>query len=221
MQGTRIIITAVLALVISLSAWSEEKQNTTPKAEVTATAAKAPTSAPAETLAEQVLAKTQPAAPAEAPADTPQDLSQLTVRFQFDGVPYMDIVRRFSQAANKPLIGDANIEGKLTFVDDRPYTYREALDTLNTILSMKGFTLREEGRFLRIRPLNEMPATTKIFPGLAETAKINPSEIVTVTPADQTRRYGRDLQGPGADGFVFRFDFSACGGQRNYRYRPH
>ncbi len=176
MHGTRIIITAVLALTVTISLWADKPQSPTTQPE----SAAAPTSAPAESLAKQILAPSDTVVLPKSLGAQPEELAELVVRFQFDGIPYMDVIRRFSQAADKPLLGEANIEGKLTFVDDRPYSYNDALDTLNTILSMKGFALREEGRFLRIRPLSEMPSTAKIFPGLEQAQDLNPSEIVTV-----------------------------------------
>lgn len=105
-----------------------------------------------------------------------------TIRFQFDGVPYTQVVRRFAQMAGKPLIGDVGVDGSLTFFDSQPYTYEEALDTLNILLAMRGYVLREEGRFLRMRPLAEIASTTKILQGLQEADKtdVRPNEIVTV-----------------------------------------
>ena len=106
----------------------------------------------------------------------------MTVRFQFDGVPYTDVVRQFAQASEKPLIGDLNIDGTLTFFDSEPYDYDQALDTLNLILGMKGFALREEGRFLRLRPLGEVVSSTRVLRGLedADEKNVRPGEIVTV-----------------------------------------
>src|SRR5262245_44335276 len=60
------------------------------------------------------------------------------IRFQFDGIPYGDVIERFAQMAGKPLLADTNIQGTITFNDPTPYSYPEALDTLNLILSMKG-----------------------------------------------------------------------------------
>ena len=103
-----------------------------------------------------------------------------TIRFQFDAVPYVDVLKRFSQMIGKPILGDVAIEGSLTFSDPLPYTTDEAMDTLNFILAMKGYALREEGRFLRLRPLAEVATTTKIFHGLGAVTGIRSNEIVTV-----------------------------------------
>src|SRR5688572_20474151 len=69
------------------------------------------------------------------------------IRLQFEGIPYSDVIERFSQMANKPLVSDTNIVGTLTFNDPKPYTYQEALDTLNLMLAMKGVTLVEANNY--------------------------------------------------------------------------
>lgn len=129
--------------------------------------------------AEDVLS-TKETMPLAEPEIKPGD--EATIRFQFDGVPYTQVVRRFAQMAGKPLIGDVGVDGSLTFFDAQPYTYEEALDTLNILLAMRGYVLREEGRFLRMRPLAEIASTTKILQGLQEADKtdVRPNEIVTV-----------------------------------------
>ena len=102
-------------------------------------------------------------------------------RFQFDGLPYTDVVRWFAQASGKPLIADLAIEGALTFFDSQPYTYEEALDTLNLILGMRGVTLMEAGRFLRLVPLQDverMPIA--IHHGTGPIEGVRPGEFVTV-----------------------------------------
>src|SRR3982751_3671099 len=62
-------------------------------------------------------------APAQAAAPSKTDRN---IRFQFDGIPYGDVLERFAQMANKPLVADTNIQGTLTFNDGQPYTYQEA-----------------------------------------------------------------------------------------------
>jgi type II secretion system protein D len=132
----------------------------------------------------------QPAEPApiEETAPAAENLSAAesnspvrNIRFQFDGMPYMDVVERFAQMVNKPLLSTTNVQGSLTFNDSQPYTYHEALDTLNVILSMRGVMLIESGRYLRLVPfkqLSQMPL--KLFRGLDETGDTSPGEIVTV-----------------------------------------
>ncbi len=74
------------------------------------------------------------------------------IRFQFDGIPYADVIERFAQMSGKPVVGEVNLPGTITFNDPNAYNYAEAFDTLNVILSMKGQMIVEEGNFLRVLP---------------------------------------------------------------------
>ena len=80
------------------------------------------------------------------------------IRFQFDGIPYSDVIDRFSQMAAKPLLADTNIVGTLTYDDPNAYSYLEALDTLNQILALKGVMLLEDGKNLRLVPFKQLPS---------------------------------------------------------------
>lgn len=122
------------------------------------------------------------AAPAAAaPAAPAAAAPQRNIRFQFDGIPYGDVVERFAQMANKPLLADTNIAGSLTFNDPTPYTYGEALDMLNLILSMKGLMLVESGHYLRLVPFKELPAMPlRIMRGVDQSGDVRPGEVVTV-----------------------------------------
>ncbi|MEM7234890.1 MAG: secretin N-terminal domain-containing protein, partial [Planctomycetota bacterium] len=107
---------------------------------------------------------------------TPRD-----IRFQFDGIAYNDVVKRFAQMAKKPLIGELDIKGTLSYSDPEAYTYDEALDTLNLILAMKGFVLVETDRHLQVAPKSALPQLPlKIFRGTDNTANVRPGEVVTV-----------------------------------------
>src|SRR5687767_13837316 len=102
---------------------------------------------PANANATQNKAAPAPAAPQTAVAVSAADRN---IRFQFDGIPYMDVVERFAQMASKPLIAETNVQGTVTFNDPRPYNYSEALETLNTMLSMKNVMLVETERYLQL-----------------------------------------------------------------------
>ncbi|MCX5676331.1 MAG: hypothetical protein NTX87_15120, partial [Planctomycetota bacterium] len=143
-----------------------------------------------------------PAAPAAAPAPSPEQKGGAApaapapvvevkapprdeFRFQFDGIPYDDIIRRFAQMAGKPLLGEVRVEGSLTFFDSKPYTFDEALGLLNTILQMRGFTLIETARYIQVVPLTgplsimKNPAE-RVFPSPQAAEKVRGDEIVTV-----------------------------------------
>lgn len=117
-----------------------------------------------------------PATTAPAPAQPARN-----IRFQFDGMPYADVVERFAQMAGKPLIADTNITGTITYNDPTAYSYSEALDTLNIMLSMKGLMLVESGNYLRLVPFKELPAMPlRILRGTDATGDVRPGEVVTV-----------------------------------------
>lgn len=116
-----------------------------------------------------------------AESTTPAASKDQSIRFQFEGIPYMDVVQRFAQMASKPLVTETNLDGTVTFNDPRPYTYPEAFETLNTILSMKSAMLVETDRYLRLVPYKDIPQMPlKILRGLDKAGEVRPGEIVTV-----------------------------------------
>ena len=103
------------------------------------------------------------------------------IRFQFDGIPYADVLERFAQMADKPLVADVTPSGNLTFHDSKPYTFAEAVDTLNVILATKGFVLTEDDHYLRLSPLAELSRMPlKILQGSQNAQGVRPDEVVTV-----------------------------------------
>jgi len=109
-----------------------------------------------------------------------QEEQKRDIRIQFEGVPYTDALQRFSQMANKPLIVESSLEGTLTFFDPEPYSYREALDVLNVILSMKGVALVENGRFLQLTKLENLKKLPlKVLRGSDVSGDVRPGQIVT------------------------------------------
>ncbi|MBN2292998.1 MAG: hypothetical protein JXM70_11270, partial [Pirellulales bacterium] len=112
----------------------------------------------------------------EANSETPEG----PIRFQFDGIPYMEVVERFAQMVKKPLVTDLQVEGTLTFHDAQPYHYQEALDTLNLILSMKDVMLVETKHYLRLISYKKLPQMPlKIIRGTDQTGDVRPGEVVT------------------------------------------
>ncbi len=113
------------------------------------------------------------------------DKSARNIRFQFDGIQLTEVIRRFAQMSNKPIIGELKIEGTLTFFDSEPYTYDEAMDTLNLILAMRGSVIvtEQDGRFLRLVSVGELPQKdgVRIFSGLDDAeGTVRPGEVITV-----------------------------------------
>ncbi len=177
---TRLLLLAVAWLALPLAA-----QDVAPDAPPAAATPAAPTEAPvsAPTAAEATGPAGNPA-PADAAPVEPGPASAdagRNIRFQFDGIPYADVIERFAQMTGRPLVGDANLPGTLTFNDPNPYNYREALDTLNLMLSMKGRMLVEEGNYLRLVPFTELPSMPlPIYRGTDTGGEVRPGEVVTV-----------------------------------------
>ncbi len=120
-----------------------------------------------------------PAKPAPKPAAKAADKAE--IRFQFDGIPYDDVIRRFAQMAGKPILGEYHVEGTLTFFDPQPYTFDEAFDTLNLLLAMRGYTAVDTPRFLRVVPIKEaMKAPLRIVKGWDEADKLRPGQLMTM-----------------------------------------
>ncbi len=116
-----------------------------------------------------------------APAAAPAAVVEPGIRFDFAGMPYSEAVLRFAQMAGKPLIADTAVEGALTFSDPKPYTYGEALDTMNLILATKSVMLVEEDRYLRLVPFKALPQMPiKLFHGLEKISDVRPGEMITV-----------------------------------------
>lgn len=133
------------------------------------------TNAPAKTVTITApAATTAPAAPAGAAAPA------RNIRFQFDGISYADVIERFAQMANKPLLAATKPEGTLSYNDANTYTYAEALDTLNVILSMKGVMLVENANYLQLVPFKELPSTPlKLLRGSGAPGDVRLGEVVT------------------------------------------
>lgn len=151
------------------------------------TAVTAPPGDPGRTAPPEGLTNGSPAALSEekispGPSGGPEASdAQRNIRFQFDGIPYMDVVERFAQMVGKPLVTDQKIEGTLTFSDPQPYTYAEAFDLINLILSMKDVMLIENDRYLRLVAFKKLPQMPlRVLRGVDQSGDVRPGEIVTV-----------------------------------------
>ena len=178
----------------------------TPTAPVTAATNNAPVTAVTNSVPTASASTNTATATATGTADATVPIPPVTVvaapnsaerniRFQFDGLPYADVLTRFAQMANKPLISDSKVEGTLSFNDPQPYAYAEALETINLMLSMKGVMLVESDRYLRLVALKELPQMPlRLFRGLDRTGDTRPGEVVTVVLALQNLDSGEIAQ---------------------------
>ncbi len=103
------------------------------------------------------------------------------IRFQFDGIPYSDVLERFAQMSGKPLLSDTNVVGTLSYNDPVSYTFPEAIETLNLILSMKGVMLLDTGNQLRLVPFKDLRSLPiPILRGTDPTGEVRPGDVVSV-----------------------------------------
>jgi len=199
MRSTQLVALVTIACLLTAAVPGEP---TTGPAETGEGATLPTTSAPATAPAAASEPATEPAAtepvttvtpttatatgtPTTAPAPVPTKrppAKKWTMRFQFEGTPYTEIVRRFSDKVGKPLIGDIDIEGELTFQDFEEYDYDQALDMLNMFLAMRGYQLIEfKERFLSLVPVGDIATVIERFYTNPDAIKdVRPGKVVTV-----------------------------------------
>ncbi|QDV63004.1 secretin N-terminal domain-containing protein [Crateriforma conspicua] len=70
------------------------------------------------------------------------------VRFNFDRVPWRDVIRWIADEADLALQFDELPAGSFTYTDPNTFTHRQAIDRINLFLLPQGFTLVQSGRLL-------------------------------------------------------------------------
>ncbi|MGD8453043.1 MAG: secretin N-terminal domain-containing protein [Phycisphaerae bacterium] len=159
-----------------------------------------PPATPRELLTENGVA-TQPVVPVPRP-DEMQRSREVEMRpakpvshatddeewFNFDDMPWEDVIQYFADRIGKPLMTDMDmlaIGGTLTYHSDYKFTKDEAIDELNLIMQMRGFRFVEEEHHIYVVLLSEMPWHVKesqIFGSRQEFEKATarPMDFVTV-----------------------------------------
>ena len=125
-------------------------------------------------------ARGDPALGDPAPSD-PAPVEKADVLLQYDHAPIATVVRSLSDRFGKPLLGEVNVEGTVTFFDSRPYTLMEAFDTINLLLSPRGYRIMIDGRFLRVVPVAE--ASNQPLPlihNIAEVDRLRPDQMAAM-----------------------------------------
>ena len=163
---------SILASLAAFGLWTALAQDaaTTPQAP--------PTPPPQPSPAREIVVSGETPAPAPA---TNGPASLRNIRFQFDGIPYADVLERFAQMAGKPLLSDTNITGSLSYNDPNPYTFPEAIETLNLILSMRGVMLLDTGNQLRLVPFKDLRSLPlPLLRGTDPTGDVRPGDVISV-----------------------------------------
>ncbi|MCA9186763.1 MAG: hypothetical protein KDA99_14145, partial [Planctomycetales bacterium] len=95
---------------------------------------------------------------AQADADTPPEMTKLEdvrMKFNFRYTPWKDVLDWFAQQAQLSLVMDTPPAGTLSYTDSRFYSPDEAIDVVNRILLVKGFTLVRRDRMLMLINLED------------------------------------------------------------------
>ena len=89
--------------------------------------------------------------PVEETAEAP------TLRFNFKGASFDQVIDYFSRATGKPVVRETQVPGgTLDFLSPETYDLDEGLSVLNVILQSRGVTLRIEDEMLYLQKLSEM-----------------------------------------------------------------
>jgi len=117
-----------------------------------------PAEAAIDEPAEPESTEDEPTEPAEVAvdpsADQPPDMPDKLV-FQFRYQPWKDVIEWFAEQADLSYVGDASPPGTFNYTDSREYTASEAIDLLNSVLLIKGYTLVRRERMLMLINLED------------------------------------------------------------------
>ncbi|MGE0481020.1 MAG: secretin N-terminal domain-containing protein [Phycisphaerae bacterium] len=88
--------------------------------------------------------------------------------FNFDGLPWEDVLAYFAERLGKPWMNRADlpVSGELTYRTTRRFTTEEAIDELNLLLHEKGLRFMTIGDYLYLKELAEIPPllpTDRVF----------------------------------------------------------
>ncbi len=115
----------------------------------------------------------------------PIDPDEPSEWFNFNGMPWEDVVMTFVDRIGKPMMGEELIiGGELYYVSDRKFTQDEAIDELNLIMHEQGYRFVEQEHHVRVIPLAEMPQWVpidKTYPTVAAFNEADPREMDYVT----------------------------------------
>ncbi|MCL4204504.1 MAG: hypothetical protein KJ000_18620 [Pirellulaceae bacterium] len=103
------------------------------------------------------------------------------LRFMFRYQQWKDVLQWLADQADMSLVMDAPPPGTFNYSDTREYTPEEAIDMLNGVLTIKGYTLVRRGRMLMLVDLSEgLPDGLVFQVPLTSLDKYGKFEFVTV-----------------------------------------
>jgi len=103
------------------------------------------------------------------------------VRFRFRHQPWSEVIEWFAEQADLSLIMDTPPPGTFNYTDSRPYNPADAIDLLNSVLQIKGFTLiRHERMLVLVNLEDEIPADLIPRVSMDQLSKRGDYELVSV-----------------------------------------
>ena len=155
----------------------------------------------------------RPAAAGSKPAEVKTaaaDPADVKLKFNFVHQPWLDVLTWFADEADLSLQMDAPPAGTFNYRDTRAYTPAEAIDQMNRVLLLKGYTLVRSERLLTLMNLeDEIPPQLIEFVSVSDLDKRGSFEIVKclfhlskMDPADAETEIGKML---GPQGKVIAF----------------
>jgi len=130
-------------------------------------------------------ATSTPAPPAPLPAKPPDKVT-LDVR----GLDIDNLLQFFSRTFALTVIKDPNLAGPVTIMCPQPVTQQEALDILNSVLEVRGFTSLLRGNVLKIVPLAKAVQSNvgvTVGPSVTQEGDQVITQMVTLKSADATQ----------------------------------
>ncbi len=115
-------------------------------------------------------------------AQAGQVAGDVRIRFNFDGVPFEQVLDFFSREAGLPVIREAAVpEGTLKFISGRDFALGEALEVFNYSLRAHGVRLVHEADFLYLRSMEGAATDARpVAPSeLADLSEVDPSAYLT------------------------------------------
>ncbi len=111
-----------------------------------------------------------------------QPHADIRIRFNFDGVPFDQVLDFFSREAGLPVIRETAVpDGTLKFISGRDFALGEALEVFNYSLRVHGVRLVHEADFLYLRSMEGAATDARpVAPSeLADLSQVDPSAYLT------------------------------------------
>jgi len=110
-------------------------------------------------------------------ATEPEEETPILLTFAFRYQPWEDVLDEFAELAGLSLLFETLPPGTCNYVDDREYTPVQAIDVLNSLLLIKGYTLIRRERMLIVVNLEDLEDGV-------------PANLVNTVPVDQIDQLG-------------------------------